>query len=123
MKNAVIWFELPATDLSRAKEFYESVLSIEMRNHVHNDLEMALFPWEDEGVGGAICYHPDFYKTGHEGAVVYLNVQIPLARALSQVEGAGGKILQDKKLVSESIGYMALIEDSEGNRVGLLSKD
>jgi predicted enzyme related to lactoylglutathione lyase len=29
MKNAISWFEIPATDLARAQEFYETILTLE----------------------------------------------------------------------------------------------
>jgi predicted enzyme related to lactoylglutathione lyase len=35
---------------------------------------------------------------------------------------AGGSVLVPKRLVSEDVGYMAVIRDTEGNRIGLLSK-
>jgi hypothetical protein len=40
---------------------------------------------------------------------------------LDKVEPAGGKILMPKSLISEHWGYMALFEDTEGNRVALHS--
>ena len=123
MINAITWFEIPASDLYRAREFYETVLHIEMRSFNHKELEMILFPWEEGGVGGAICYNPEHYKPGQEGPVIYLNLKIEMDLALKQVEKSGGRILKPKVLVSETIGYMALISDTEGNRVGLLSSN
>ena len=45
-----------------------------------------------------------------------------LANELSRVEEAGGKILQEKKQISEEHGYMALILDTEGNRIAVHSR-
>ena len=38
------------------------------------------------------------------------------------VEKAGGNILQGKTLIAEDYGYMAIILDSEGNRIALHSR-
>jgi uncharacterized protein len=38
------------------------------------------------------------------------------------VEPAGGQVIQPKTLITEDIGYMALLIDSEGNRVALHSQ-
>jgi hypothetical protein len=37
------------------------------------------------------------------------------------VEAAGGKIMVPKTQISEEYGYMAVIIDTEGNRIGLHS--
>lgn len=31
MTNAINWFEIPVTDFTRAKQFYETILSAEMQ--------------------------------------------------------------------------------------------
>lgn len=122
MKNAIAWFELPATDLARARKFYEAVLNIEMSEFSPNDnLQMAVFPRGQEGVGGALVHAPDFYKAGHEGALVYLPAE-NLDASLKRVAKEGGKVLLGRTQVSEAIGFMAIIEDSEGNRVGLMGR-
>lgn len=36
MKNAISWFELPATDLDRAQKFYETILNIHMIRWIHH---------------------------------------------------------------------------------------
>ena len=45
-----------------------------------------------------------------------------LSNELSKVESAGGKVLMEKKLISEDIGYMGLFIDSEGNRIAIHSR-
>ena len=30
MKNAISWFEIPATDIDRAQKFYEAVFQVQM---------------------------------------------------------------------------------------------
>lgn len=122
MKNAITWFEIPTTDLARAKRFYEKVLGLELNNFSPNEnLQMAIFPADEKGVGGALVHAPDFYKAGHEGTLVYLPAE-NLEASLERVAKEGGKVLLGRTQVSEAIGFMAIIEDSEGNRVGLMGR-
>jgi predicted enzyme related to lactoylglutathione lyase len=41
---------------------------------------------------------------------------------LAKIAEAGGKVLQEKKLISEVIAYMGLFLDTEGNRVAIHSR-
>jgi predicted enzyme related to lactoylglutathione lyase len=38
-----------------------------------------------------------------------------------KVEEAGGNIIMQKTFVSESVGYVAMFYDTEGNKIGLYS--
>ena len=82
-----------------------------------------LFDFQNGKVGGAIVHHPEFYTPQQNGTLVYLNCEPDLTIVLQRVETAGGKILQEKKLVAadQQLGYWALILDVEGNRIALHS--
>lgn len=126
MKNNMVgWFEIPVSNMGRAIAFYEEVFDVTM-NHQHmGPLEMAWFPFKEDGSGspGSLVYHKDFYKPSADGVLIYLTAHSgDLENELSKVESAGGKILQHKKQISEEYGFMALIIDSEGNRVALHSR-
>jgi predicted enzyme related to lactoylglutathione lyase len=86
---------------------------------------MAIFPSQPEAPGsdGALVHLPEFYKPSPDGTLIYLlSSSDDVNDELSRVEAAGGKILMPKKQISPEIGYMALIQDSEGNRIGLLGR-
>lgn len=122
MASAAAWFEIPAGDLGRAKKFYESIFEIEMIDmDLGDEFKMTLFPVEEGGVGGALCELVDFYHPGYQGPLVYFNANPDLQTVLDLVEKNGGHVLQPKKQISEDYGYMAIFEDSEGNRVALHS--
>lgn len=53
--------------------------------------------------------------------MLYLNGGDDLQKILDRVESAGGKITFPKTQITPEIGYMGIIIDSEGNRVGLHS--
>ncbi len=58
-----------------------------------------------------------------DGTLVYFTASSgDLSIELSRVEGAGGKVLQEKTLITEEIGYMGLFLDTEGNRIAIHSR-
>lgn len=123
--NVVGWFEIPVTDMPRAIRFYETVFGYTLHYQTIGDEEMAWFPWSEEGTGasGSLVKHEEKYKPSADGAVVYFSSPSgDLANELTRVEKAGGKLLQDKTLIAEDIGFMALILDTEGNRIALHSR-
>jgi len=122
MKTAVSWFEIPAKKIGRAKKFYEALFDIEMQDlDMDNELKMTMFPVEEGGIGGALCEHKDWYKPSMEGALVYLSANPDLQQVLNKVEKNGGKILRKKTKISDEYGYMAIFQDTEGNRLALHS--
>lgn len=124
MKDAVTWFEIPAKKLSRAKKFYESIFDFEMINmDMDTDLKMTMFPVEEGGIGGALCEHKEYYKPSHDGTLIYLSANPDLQLVLDKIEKNGGKILQPKTKINDEYGFMAMFQDSEGNRIALHSTD
>ena len=126
LKNNVIsWFEIPVTNMERAVKFYETVFGFILSRNQMGPLDMAWFPYVENGLGagGSLVFEKDFYKPSTDGALVYFSAQSgDLVNELSKVENAGGKIISGKKLIAEDYGYMALIIDTEGNRIALHSR-
>jgi predicted enzyme related to lactoylglutathione lyase len=123
-KNAISWFEIPTTDLDRAQKFYETIFATSLIPLDLQNLRMRMFPIENQmsGIGGALCYNKDFYKpSSTDGPLIYLNGNPDVQNVLDKVEAAGGKIMVPKTQVSPEYGYMAVIIDTEGNRIALHS--
>lgn len=121
MANVIGWFEIPVTDMERAVKFYSAVFGYEKMDQMNlGGFDMAIFPMQKGDVSGALC-KGEFYKPSSDGVVIYFLADPDLNVALSKVESAGGKVLMPKKLIAEDIGYMALFNDSEGNRIALHS--
>jgi hypothetical protein len=123
--NVAGWFEIPVMDMDRAVKFYETVFEFKMQRENVGELDMAWFPFNMEAYGsaGSLAYAPDFYKPSADGTLIYLTANSgDLANEFSRVEAAGGKVLIEKKQISEEHGYMGVILDSEGNRVALHSR-
>lgn len=126
MKNNVVgWFEIPVENMERAIAFYEKVLDLKMDRHKMGPLDMAWFPWMEDkpGTPGSLVHFPSAYKPSANGVLIYLTAHSgDLDNELARVDDAGGKVLQGKTQISEDYGFMALIIDSEGNRIALHSR-
>jgi len=119
--NSLNWFEIPATDLERAKNFYETILDIQMDPMQEMmGMKMISFP-NDPGNGkasGALAQSEN-HKPSMEGSIIYLNADPMIQTVLDKVEAAGGKVTMPRMEISPEIGCMAFIIDTEGNNVGL----
>ena len=124
MKNAISWFEIPASDLNRAQKFYEKIFNIRMNTMDLPQIQMRMFPLDDmmNGVGGAVVKSDGFHNpSASEGPLIYLNGNPDVQAILDRTEAAGGKIIVPKTEISPEYGHMAVFIDTEGNRVALHS--
>ena len=120
MTNSINWFEIPVTDFTRAKKFYETLFDAEIMEMPFPDGKYGMLPCDmEKGVGGGIVQGDGFIPS-EKGTIVYLNggddLNIPLAR----IENAGAKILLPKTSIGQN-GFMAHFIDTEGNRIALHS--
>ena len=124
MNNAISWFEIPATDLQRATTFYETIFSIKLIAMDMPNIKMRLFPIDDmqNGIGGAVVDSGGFHKpSATDGPLIYLNGNPDVQNILEKVPAAGGIVVVPKTPISPEYGFMAVIIDTEGNRIGLHS--
>ena len=116
--NPVNWFEIPTTDLSRAKKFYEAILGVEILETEMGPNKMGWFPMEMGAAGAAgTLIQGENYKPSHDGSLVYLHVD-KIAPTLEVINTSGGKTLMPRIGIGEH-GFIAHFEDTEGNRVAL----
>ena len=123
MANPVVHFEIPVSDMDRAVRFYEEVFGYSLRRDVVDGYAMAFFLRADgrTGASGALV-KGDVYVPAKAGPVLYFDVA-EIDETLARAEAAGATILYPKKDIGEA-GFVAEIEDSEGNRIALsASKD
>ena len=122
-KNAISWFEIPATDLNRAQQFYETIFGTSLTALDLPNIKMRMFPLENMmDVGGAIVDSGGFHKpSATDGPLIYLNANPDLQIVLDKVEAAGGEIMVPKTMISPEYGFMAVIIDTEGNRIAFHS--
>ncbi len=124
MKNAISWFEIPTQDIDRAQKFYEAIFGITMMPMDMPNIKMRMFPLDDmmTDVGGAIVDSGGFHKSSAtDGPLIYLQANPDVQVILDKVVAAGGSIMVPKTEISPEYGFMAVIIDTEGNRIGLHS--
>lgn len=121
MTHSINWFEIPVTDFTRAKKFYETLYGAEIIVMPHPTFKYGMLPadMQNGGVGGGIVQGEGF-EPSTKGALIYLNGGEDLSLPLSRVEDAGGKILLPKTSIGGN-GFMAHILDTEGNKIALHS--
>jgi predicted enzyme related to lactoylglutathione lyase len=121
MNNVATWFEIPVTDLQRAKVFYQNVLQSTFKDEAMGDFQLAIFEAEQGAVSGMLV-KGEHYQPSQTGAVVYFNGGEDLSGSLDRVIQHGGSVLMPKTPIHDGdCGYFAMFLDSEGNRVGLYS--
>ena len=124
--NAVGWFEIPVMDMERAVKFYEAVLGHKLERHKMHEVDMAWFPMNMDipGATGSLVCNPEFYQPSEKnGTLIYFTAfSGDVNNELKKVTENGGKVLVPKTKIGEDYGYMAVILDSEGNRIALHSQ-
>ena len=116
--NPVVYFEIPVLDLTRACVFYSKVFETTLTQDLVDVYQMAFFESGDgsSGATGALVVG-DVYRPSHQGCFLYFGVESideTVARALEH----GGSVLYPKKSNGD-LGFVAEIQDSEGNRIAL----
>ena len=120
--NPVGWFELYVQDIQRAKSFYEAVLQTTLNEIVIPDANIKMwgFPQNMEATGssGALIQVAGA-PSGRGGTMIYFQCD-DCATVADRARAHGGSIHQAKMSVGE-YGFVSLINDTEGNLVGLFS--
>ena len=121
MQNSIHWVEIPTTNIERAVGFYNNLLSIEMKVMEVMSMKTAFFPHTAETQSGGCLMQGPNYIPSDKGTLIYLSAGENLQTALDRVDDAGGTIILPKTSIGAN-GYMAHILDTDGNKVGLYSK-
>jgi uncharacterized protein len=117
-KNVIAWFEIPVSDIARARRLYESMLDTKLPVSDFGGVPHAILSNADHScVSGALVQDPK-KKPSREGTTLYLVATDGIARCLSRGVEAGAKVALPRTAIGEH-GFIALIEDLDGNIVGL----
>ena len=116
------WFELPVMDMDRATKFYGHVFQrgefVDLSNPA---VEMMAFPWfQDAANAAGALVKSSAHRPSKEGVLLYFSCDDCSVEGRRAVE-AGGKLLREKFGIGE-FGFVAIVEDTEGNMIGLHSQ-
>jgi predicted enzyme related to lactoylglutathione lyase len=120
MNSFISLFEIPATDISRAINFYQAILDVNIEKMEIPGMEMGIFPYEEQMVTGVIM-KGEGYTPSADGITIYLDGGDNLQTILDKVEKNGGEIIVPKTAHADESGFFALFLDTEGNKLGLNS--
>lgn len=120
--NPVGWFDIYVANFERAKQFYEQVFEVQLSDLPVEWGRQALFPFKPDSpnISGAIVEKPD-WNPGPSNTVIYFETE-DCSILEPRIEMAGGKMLQPKMNIGE-FGFVAIFLDSEGNTLGLHSRN
>src|SRR5687767_8439349 len=122
MKNLISIVEIPTIEFPRAVAFYQTILNTSIEEINMDGILMGLFPSDGETVSVALI-NSSQYKTSMDGSVVYFNAGNDLQIVLDKIKANGGKIIIPKTEISPEMGFYAMFMDTEGNKLGLHSKN
>ena len=122
MKNLISIVEIPTLEFPRAVTFYQTILNTSIEEINMDGILMGLFPSDGETVNVALI-NSSQYKTSMDGSLVYFNAGDDLQIVLDKIKANGGKILIPKTDIGSGMGFYAMFSDTEGNKLGLHSKN
>lgn len=111
-KNAVVWTEIPVTDLERAVRFYSRLLGHEMSIDESGPNPMSVFP--SDGVAGHL--YPGTPSRG-AGPTIHFAVTDGIDAAAERCRAAGGEVTSEP--IPLPTGRFVYATDPDGNSIGL----
>lgn len=114
-RDRLVWVDIPASDLNRAKGFYEAVLETPLIEDNNGLQTMQMIP----SANGAMCGHLYAGKpaTAGDGITAHLSVSGELADAMARIKAGGGEVVSD--IISLPSGAFFYARDTEGNSLGI----
>lgn len=109
-----IWIEIPATDLPRAKRFYEEVFDVPSDAGVLEGDGRAIIVI-DGSPTVSLNQTPGFTPT-LEGTLPYFHLELESSVLPSRVAAAGGTVIEAPAPRGDH-GVFTLVADSEGNGI------
>lgn len=123
MPNLLVWADLPVKDMARARKFYAHLLGNDVPEIPGQEGRVAMLmpPGTGDAMDAAVDLAAEARtqpSTTH-GPVIYLSAMGDIDGMLVRAEEAGGRIIEPKADFGQFGGWLAWIEDTEGNLVGL----
>ena len=116
--DAAVWFEIPVTDMERARRFYGAVLQNDLADMEGGPNPMARFAARDEDSVADHLY-PGKPAPEGTGSTIHLAVAAPLEEAMERVAANGGRVVSP--IIPIPAGRFVYCLDPDGNSFGLFT--
>lgn len=117
--NAVVWAEIPVTDMARSRAFYGTVVGNDLRPQEGGPNPMAVFSTRNPETSVAGHIYPGRPAAEGTGPTVHLAVATPLEEAMERVAANGGKIVSP--IIAIPAGRFVYCLDPDGNSFGIFA--
>jgi predicted enzyme related to lactoylglutathione lyase len=123
----IVYFEIPANNIDRARHFYHALLGwkIEPTKVPMDQAAAAAMQYHDISTGEAqegTLNMGGLYKRQMSELIINHVAVEDIDKVLAKVEKLGGKIMMPKMEI-HSVGLNAIIQDTEGNSIGLIQPE
>ncbi|MBJ7471137.1 MAG: VOC family protein [Solirubrobacteraceae bacterium] len=115
VNHAVVWTEIPVTDLDQSMKFYEAVLGAPLTRNDAGPNPMADFAYGDGSVAGHL--YPGKPAADGAGPTVHLAVPGTVEEAAARCVDAGGSVIGP--VITIPPGRFQYATDLDGNSIGL----
>jgi predicted enzyme related to lactoylglutathione lyase len=123
----IVYFEIPADDIDRAKRFYHSLLGWKIEPTKVPNPEMISMGYQDiitgdpkevTPMGGTLSSGGIYKRQMNKEPIINYVMVDDIDKMISMVEKLGGKITVPKMEI-KYVGQVVIIQDTEGNTIGL----
>jgi len=114
--NGFCHIEIPSRDFAKARKFYGDLFIWKFTEMP--GMNYLLFNPPD-GVGGGFSQGNELAKK--PGVLVHIEVA-DIDTTIKKAEKIGGRCLKGKTQITPEYGYFAILNDLEGNQIGIWSK-
>ncbi|MCR9085677.1 MAG: VOC family protein [Rhodobacteraceae bacterium] len=116
--NTCVWFEIPVTDLDRARAFYSAVLRRELSRMDDGPNPMVAFTeMSDAGVSGHL--YPGTPAAAGAGSTIHFAAPDGLDAVAARVREAGGEVVSEPIEIPSGAFFYAT--DPDGNSIGFFA--
>jgi predicted enzyme related to lactoylglutathione lyase len=123
VNHTIVFFEIPADDVAKMKDFYKAVFDWKVIDIPGQDMEYTIFhtvPTDENGMLKEPGVNGGLYKRKDPSQVPINYIQVEsIEDYLDKAVRNGGMVLMAKMMVP-GMGFVAWIADPEGNPLGLI---
>ena len=122
MGTEINWFEIHVLDLDRAEAFYKKIFNasfFEMKDYPYDARGITLNE-TPESLEGALVKHPSRRPSHEHGTILFFEVD-DVDETVEHVKQENIPVWREPCSIGHSPERMAIVGDSEGNAIGIMS--